>query len=381
MDFGALPPEINSGRMYCGPGSGPMLAAAAAWDGVAVELGLAATGYASVIAELTGAPWVGAASLSMVAAATPYVAWLSQAAARAEQAGMQAAAAAAAYEAAFVMTVPPPVITANRVLVMTLIATNFFGQNSAAIAVAEAQYAEMWAQDAVAMYGYAAASASASRLIPFAAPPKTTNSAGVVAQVAAVAAMPGLLQRLSSAASVSWSNPNDWWLVRLLGSITPTERTTIVRLLGQSYFATGMAQFFASIAQQLTFGPGGTTAGSGGAWYPTPQFAGLGASRAVSASLARANKIGALSVPPSWVKTTALTESPVAHAVSANPTVGSSHGPHGLLRGLPLGSRITRRSGAFAHRYGFRHSVVARPPSAGYRHDLSSAEMTMLPKA
>lgn len=264
MDFGALPPEINSGRMYCGPGSGPMLAAAAAWDGVAVELGLAATGYASVIAELTGAPWVGAASLSMVAAATPYVAWLSQAAARAEQAGMQAAAAAAAYEAAFVMTVPPPVITANRVLVMTLIATNFFGQNSAAIAVAEAQYAEMWAQDAVAMYGYAAASASASRLIPFAAPPKTTNSAGVVAQVAAVAAMPGLLQRLSSAASVSWSNPNDWWLVRLLGSITPTERTTIVRLLGQSYFATGMAQFFASIAQQLTFGPGGTTAGSGG---------------------------------------------------------------------------------------------------------------------
>ncbi|MCN4187581.1 type VII secretion system ESX-5 target PPE25 [Mycobacterium tuberculosis] len=365
MDFGALPPEINSGRMYCGPGSGPMLAAAAAWDGVAVELGLAATGYASVIAELTGAPWVGAASLSMVAAATPYVAWLSQAAARAEQAGMQAAAAAAAYEAAFVMTVPPPVITANRVLVMTLIATNFFGQNSAAIAVAEAQYAEMWEQDAVAMYGYAAASASASRLIPFAAPPKTTNSAGVVAQVAAVAAMPGLLQRLSSAASVSWSNPNDWWLVRLLGSITPTERTTIVRLLGQSYFATGMAQFFASIAQQLTFGPGGTTAGSGGAWYPTPQFAGLGASRAVSASLARANKIGALSVPPSWVKTTALTESPVAHAVSANPTVGSSHGPHGLLRGLPLGSRITRRSGAFAHRYGFRHSVVARPPSAG----------------
>ncbi len=264
--------------MYCGPGSGPMLAAAAAWDGVAVELGLAATGYASVIAELTGAPWVGAASLSMVAAATPYVAWLSQAAARAEQAGMQAAAAAAAYEAAFVMTVPPPVITANRVLVMTLIATNFFGQNSAAIAVAEAQYAEMWAQDAVAMYGYAAASASASRLIPFAAPPKTTNSAGVVAQA---------------------------------------------------------------------------------------QFAGLGASRAVSASLARANKIGALSVPPSWVKTTALTESPVAHAVSANPTVGSSHGPHGLLRGLPLGSRITRRSGTFAHRYGFRHSVVARPPSAG----------------
>ncbi|WP_079009384.1 PPE family protein, partial [Mycobacterium tuberculosis] len=295
----------------------------------------------------------------------PYVAWLSQAAARAEQAGMQAAAAAAAYEAAFVMTVPPPVITANRVLVMTLIATNFFGQNSAAIAVAEAQYAEMWAQDAVAMYGYAAASASASRLIPFAAPPKTTNSAGVVAQVAAVAAMPGLLQRLSSAASVSWSNPNDWWLVRLLGSITPTERTTIVRLLGQSYLATGMARFLTSIAQQLTFGPGGTTAGSGGAWYPTPQFAGLGAGPAVSASLARAEPVGRLSVPPSWaVAAPAFAEKPEAGTPMSVIGEASSCGQGGLLRGIPL-ARAGRRTGAFAHRYGFRHSVITRSPSAG----------------
>ncbi|CMO51122.1 PPE family protein [Mycobacterium tuberculosis] len=278
------------------------------------------------------------------------MAWLSQAAARAEQAGMQAAAAAAAYEAAFVMTVPPPVITANRVLVMTLIATNFFGQNSAAIAVAEAQYAEMWAQDAVAMYGYAAASASASRLIPFAAPPKTTNSAGVVAQ---------------AVASVSWPNPNDWWLVRLLGSITPTERTTIVRLLGQSYLATGMARFLTSIAQQLTFGPGGTTAGSGGAWYPTPQFAGLGAGPAVSASLARAEPVGRLSVPPSWaVAAPAFAEKPEAGTPMSVIGEASSCGQGGLLRGIPL-ARAGRRTGAFAHRYGFRHSVITRSPSAG----------------
>ncbi|MCV7394002.1 PPE domain-containing protein, partial [Mycobacterium paraseoulense] len=39
FDFGALPPEINSGRMYAGPGSGPMMVAAAAWDVLAAELG------------------------------------------------------------------------------------------------------------------------------------------------------------------------------------------------------------------------------------------------------------------------------------------------------------------------------------------------------
>lgn len=38
LDFGALPPEVNSARMYAGLGSGPMSVAAAQWDGLAVEL-------------------------------------------------------------------------------------------------------------------------------------------------------------------------------------------------------------------------------------------------------------------------------------------------------------------------------------------------------
>ena len=38
MDFGALSPEINSARMYAGPGPGSMLAAAAAWKGLAGQL-------------------------------------------------------------------------------------------------------------------------------------------------------------------------------------------------------------------------------------------------------------------------------------------------------------------------------------------------------
>src|SRR6516162_10003504 len=119
--------------MYAGPGSGPMMAAAAAWDGLAAELETAAAGSGSAISELTGSQWVGEASASMVAAVAPYVTWMSATTTQAEQAAMQARMAAGAYETAFTMTVPPPVIAANRALLMALIATNFFGQNTPAI--------------------------------------------------------------------------------------------------------------------------------------------------------------------------------------------------------------------------------------------------------
>ena len=114
LDFGLLAPEINSGRMYSGPGPGPMLAAAEAWDALASELGFASAGYGSTITELTSAPWIGPTSSTMLAAVTPYVSWLSTTAAQAEATANQARAAVAAYEAAFAMTVPPPVIAANR---------------------------------------------------------------------------------------------------------------------------------------------------------------------------------------------------------------------------------------------------------------------------
>ena len=192
LDFGALPPEINSGRMYAGPGAGSMLAAAAAWNGLAAELESAASSYGSVISALTSGPWVGPSSTAMAAAAAPYVAWMGATAGQAELAATQAQTAAAAYAAAFAATVPPPEIAANRALLMMLIATNFLGQNTPAIAATEAQYAEMWAQDAAAMYGYAATSAAATaQVTPFTAAPQTTNPAGLAAQATAAAQTTG----------------------------------------------------------------------------------------------------------------------------------------------------------------------------------------------
>ncbi|KKC02445.1 PPE family protein [Mycobacterium nebraskense] len=186
LDFGALPPEINSGRMYVGAGSGPLLAAAGAWDELAAELQAAGASYSSTIETLATGPWTGPSSMAMAAAAAPYVVWINATGAQAEEAGAQAKLAAGAYEAAFAATVPPPVIATNRALLATLIATNILGQNTPAIAATEAQYMEMWAQDAAAMYGYAASSATASQLTPFAEPPQTTNESATQMQAAAV---------------------------------------------------------------------------------------------------------------------------------------------------------------------------------------------------
>jgi PPE-repeat protein len=205
MDFALLPPEINSARMYDGPGSGPMLAAAAAWDGLGAELHSTATAYGSVIAELTAGPWLGAASAAMVAAAAPYVAWMRTTASQAEQTAIQAKAAAAAYEVTFAAMVPPPVIAANRALLQALVATNLFGQNTPAIAATETLYAEMWAQDATAMYGYAGTSASASTLPPFTPAPQATNgtSAAAAAQTAATQLASATAQGVTSPAAVT----------------------------------------------------------------------------------------------------------------------------------------------------------------------------------
>jgi PPE-repeat protein len=406
MDFGALPPEINSGRMYSGPGSAPMMAAAAAWDGLAAELGSAAAGYASVITELTSSPWLGPASAAMVASVTPYISWLSAAADQAEQSSAQARAAAAAYETAFVSTVPPPVIAANRVLLATLVATNFFGQNTPAVAATEAQYAEMWAQDAAAMYGYAGSSATATELTPFAAPAQTTDPAGLTAQSAAVtqaAATPAAtsapaatisqqlftaltapewLQELATAAGASL-DPNKLWLVQQIGQVSANSRQAVFRTLpGLAYFGMGIPQFFTSIGQQLTTGLG-TTAGAGGAWFPTPQFAALSAGgwhfhggAGLSASLSSATKVGGLSVPASWTGgapgATGVPDVAAGAATKVMSTgfvspdgVNVANGANAALRGLPVGARGSQSAANVGVRYGARYRVLARPPSAG----------------
>src|SRR6201990_889226 len=185
LDFASLPPEINSALMYSGPGSGPMLTASSAWGGLSAELHNMASAYEGVIAALTDGSWLGPAAASMAASSQAQVEWLASTAVQVEQVAAQAAAAGTAYESAFIATVPPPEIAANRALLMALVATNLLGQNTAAIMATEAQYADMWAQDAAAMYGYAGASSAATLVTPFTGPQQVTTADAVTDQSSA----------------------------------------------------------------------------------------------------------------------------------------------------------------------------------------------------
>jgi PPE-repeat protein len=336
MDFAILPPEINSGRMYAGPGSGPMMAAAAAWDALAAEVGSAAASYASVISGLAAGPWLGPASVSMAAAAAPYVAWMATTAAQAEQAASQARVAAATYEVAFAATVPPLAIAANRSLLMALVATNIFGQNTPAIATTEAEYAEMWGQDAAAMYGYASVSASATTLTPFASPPQSTNPEALGGQAAALAetgatsaatnaqmllsqvnsAVPAALQGLASpvpstpAAALSLSGL--FGILQSLGLASPSTLLEPASLgLGSSELSTASGAWASAsdgdeailaagrdIVDEQDLLTGQITGLEGRIMGRFDQLGAVGS--AGSAALGRAASVGGLSVPPGW---------------------------------------------------------------------------------
>ncbi|GAB1812943.1 PPE family protein [Mycobacterium sp. MUNTM1] len=407
LDFAQLPPEINSALMYSGPGSAPLLAAAAAWDGLATELDSAASAYGSMVAGLTDGPWQGPASSAMLTAVVPQVAWLRATGGQVEQAALQAVAAAGAYESAFAETVPPPVIAANRALLMELLATNFLGQNTPAIASAEAQYGEMWAQDAAAMYGYAGTSAAASTLPPFAPAASVTDPSGAARQAAAVAQAAGTsggesaqaldaVPRTLSALAGSTNNPalslggislnpeGDGLVVSgplgdllegLTGSQTLDASTpfdAFIRLISPTRLFTTSFKDIQSLAQG--FMPAAKSAAEGvakaaeAAVPAAVSGAGLGSVGAIGGAVGKAASIGGLSVPAGWA-TAAPTVPAVAVALNGATTAGAVERATNTVGGVPMAPVGGAGRGGAAHfvtpRYGFKPTVIAQPPAGG----------------
>jgi PPE-repeat protein len=234
MSFSLIPPEINSALMYQGAGSGPLLEAATAWDGLAADLEATATQYQTAITNLTTGTWLGPSSAHMAAAAEPYIAWLQSTAAEAAQTGTQAKAAAGAYQTAYASMVPPPVITANRAELTTLVSNNFLGQNTGAIAQNEAEYLDMWIQDALGMDTYQLNSTGASGALPAqtAAPLVTSGAQAAAAAPASPATDSLAIGILEAFAELFGASPTQAALTALdpttLGAWLPTVVSAVV---------------------------------------------------------------------------------------------------------------------------------------------------------
>jgi len=398
--------------MYTGPGSGPMMAAAGAWDKMAAELSSAEAAYQSVINGLASEGWMGPASNAMAAAAAPYAAWMGATAAKAEQTAVQAKAAAAAFEAAYAMTVPPPLIVANRSQLAMLVVTNVLGQNAGAIAATEAHYSQMWAQDASAMYSYAAASAAAAKVTPFSSPREvaypsaqgaqqaaTAQAAGTAAATHAQSATaealtntPGALQALSAPVP----SPTDIGpVIPDIFGIAPGDLSNAATNLMSSSFSpmglAGITQLGADMAVIHSVANGGVVGPFGGVipgWgegllspggiapdllTPGAGISALGPGSATgtgslaSATVGRGSLVGALTVPQSWAA--AVPTSAPASGVAATGWTVSSHAPQTGAAGMPgvplAGAGQGRNYGFAAPRYGFKPTVMARPVVAG----------------
>jgi PPE-repeat protein len=389
FDFAARPPEVNSALMYSGPGAGPMMAAAAGWNNLAAELATAAASHESVISELSG-EWMGPASSAMAAAAAPYVEWMYNVAAAAEHAASQASASAAAYQTAFATTVPPPLITANRAQLAALVATNILGQNTPAIAATEGEYGQMWAQDAAAMYGYAASSASAASLNPLISPTATTNPAGAGAQTAAVSSA-GSQSQLSQLVS---SLPSAMQSLASPGATTAASGDGLLTSSGGNGFLNDLFSSGGNIGvynytgAAVGFGLSGVSGGvgvaaaqsaaaaapaAGAAAAPAAMGAGLGPALAgsvapagtaslggtpVLAGMAQSSSVGGLSVPTSW--SAATPKSGAAPITAADWSGDFDEGSvTNVATGMPAAASTGRGGHGFSTpRYGVKPTVM-----------------------
>ncbi|QZA20061.1 PPE family protein [Mycobacterium malmoense] len=405
MDLGSLPPEVSSAQIYAGPGSTSLVAAASAWNGIAAELNSAALGYDQIATQLSSEEWLGPASASMATAVQPYVQWLTTTGTQAEQAAAQAQSAAAAYETVLASVVPPPLIALNRAELTQAQATNVLGQNNGIISQLEAQYQEFWAQNAAALYNYAGQSAAAAKVTPYQNAPQVANPAGAANQAVTTAAaqaapaaslqqsLQGFLTQIQSqlgalstpgqtqslVSQFSTNNPlTELWFLLTGGTTLPSNLGALVNGYtpfaglfynseGLPYFSVGMGNFGVQIAKSL----GAITAPAAAAAAAVPKglpgLGGLlGGAGGAAAHLGSATSIGKLSVPVSWAGGAAAaphaTAIPVS-AISAAPEAAG--GPGNLLGGMPLAGVGSGTAGGAGPRYGFRPTVMARPPLGG----------------
>ncbi|ORV93855.1 hypothetical protein AWC11_00475 [Mycobacterium interjectum] len=377
MDFATLPPEISSALIHSGPGAGSLIEAAAAWDRLGTELEESLPDYFSVLSTMTET-WQGPSSAATMQAVEPYLVWLRTTAQQCERVGSSMQAVAAAFELACRTVVFPVQVTANRIRLAQLIATNWLGTNSAAIAETDAQYEGMWVNNAAAMYRYAATSAQATRLPQFFSPPAIANPAAAAAQAnaapAAAAPAQSIGQILESIVGTPFGfNPQTGWfgLANTYANqfIAGGIPINLLSYLAQLNTAQALQSVGGEVGQGLAEGESALSAASADL---------AGAVRAVGSAAAPAGAIGVgvsmgrLTMPPAVVGMLAAAKTPVQLAAAVSPLPAGESGfpfmPPPMMPPVVPRNKGKREGGKYDDieiGLEIKGTFMTRPPSAG----------------
>ncbi|WP_322859617.1 PPE family protein [Mycobacterium europaeum] len=378
MDLFA-PPEVTSTLIHSGPGAGSLIEAAGAWQNLAVELENSVAVYASALSSLIES-WNGPSSMAMLQAVQPYLIWLRETAQQAQQTAASAESAAVAFTAVRAAVVHPAVVAANRTRLAQLLATNRFGQNTAAIAATQDEYQTMWANNSAAMTRYQATSSQATgQLSQFNSPLTISSPTAAVNQNAAVSnsllTTAGTTGNAIDQLGVTPFDPNAGWFsyvstwgnqfissgfpVNLLSYLAQNTSAQALQGVG-SDIGLGLSEGEGALAASMTRLAGAISAAPGGA--PAAAM-GVGVS------------LGKLTAPPAVVGLLPATQTPVQLASSVSPLPADAG-----LTGMPLmpmmapatnsagsGWRKRKQQKFEDQEYGAElpKKVIHRPPSGG----------------
>jgi PPE-repeat protein len=408
MEFTTLPPEVTSALIHSGPGAESLMAASGAWQQLGTKLEDSAENYAAALSSLAET-WHGPSSVAMFQAVEPYLTWLQTTAQQAEQTAASAMAAAVAFSSVRATVVPVAQVTANRMQLAQLLATNYLGKNLPAIAETEAQYQSMWANNAAAMIRYQAASAQAATLPQFSSPAAVTNGTEAAAQANAVPAaattsatsaaastgatsgattaqITGLLSQLNNSNAIFGPNSNLWNTIFSSGF-----PINLLSYLAQNQSAQALTGVNSAIGQGVSegesaLGPLGAGLGGGGAAGALGGLGGLGqlgpgalgaaglGQVSTSAATGVGVSIGKLTAPPAVVGLLPGQQVPVQLASAAAP-LGAGESGMPMLPPImpppisPAGSGWRKRKQQkyedIAIGAELKGNVMRPPPSAG----------------
>lgn len=352
------PPEVTSALVHSGPGAKSLIEAAGAWRRLATSLDEFADDYVAALWSLVDS-WRGRSAAAMVQSAEPYLVWLRATAQQCRRTSTAIQSAAAAFESVRAAVTPTAAIHANRTRRVQLLATNRFGNNSAAIAENESHYLGMWTNNTAAMTRYHAATAQATALPTFSSPTTADPTPSSVA-----------VSPTSFDPNTGWPGLTNTYANQFVSSGFPIN---LLSYLAQASSAQALQNVNTAIGQGLAEGEA-TLIPS----IPLGALGAAGLSEMPSAAIGVGIKMGPLTVPPAAAGFLSAAQTPVQLASSATALpAGQPTGFAGIPPMLPpivppssaAGSGWRKRK---QQKYEdmevgleFRGPVMPKPPSAG----------------